>query len=150
MRKKFNFGKIDFNRTGRKVNQVEVEMELRGTEDRPVLSVCGEVWSMRHTDCVAGGQCLDDLMPFFKNNKKFSEIHRLWKSYHLNDMHAGDKEQEEYLKDNLKGRYDYEAACELLKQAGLYEHDGYRYGHGWIYEPIPEDDLKIIKNLLSE
>lgn len=150
MKKTINFGKIDFCGAGRKINSVDVEMELKENEGRPVLSVCGEVWNARHTDCVAGGQCLDDLTPFFKNNRKFCEIHRLWKSYHLNDMHAGDRAQEEYLRDNLKGGYDYGKACELLKQAGLYEHDGYKYGHGWIYEPIPEDDLLKIKSIMSE
>lgn len=150
MKKTINFGKIDFNGTGRKINSVDIEIELREQGNKSVLSVCGEVWNARHTDWVAGGQCLDDLIPFFKNNERFNEIHRLWKSYHLNDMHAGDKVQEEYLKNNLKGRYDYDKACELLEQAGLYEHNGYKYGHGWVYEPIPEDDLKIIKDLISE
>lgn len=150
MKKTINFGKIDFCHTGRKINSVDVEIELRGPEDKPVLSICGEVWNMRHADCETAGQCLDELLPFFKNNEKFVEIHRLWKLYHLNDMHAGDKAQEDYLRDHLEGRYDYDTACELLKQAGLYEHDGYKYGYGWIYEPIPEDDLKIIKAFISE
>lgn len=150
MKKTINFGKIDFNHIGRKINSVDVEIELRGTEDKPVLAICGEVWNMSHTDCETAGQCLDELLPFFKGNKKFTEIHRLWKLYHLNDMHAGDKAQEDYLKDQLSGRYDYDTACELLERAGLYEHNGYKYGYGWIYKPIPEDDLKIIKAFISE
>lgn len=150
MKKTINFGKIDFYGRGGKINSVDIEVELRERDGRSVLSVIGIVWNARHTDWTFGGQCLDTLMPFFKDNERFSEIHRLWKSYHLNDMHAGDKAQEEYLKNHFVGRYDYSEACEALKQAGLYEHDGYEYGRGWVYEPIPEDDLKIIKDLISE
>lgn len=150
MKNTINFGKIDFNRTGRKINSADVTIELRGSSDKPVLSVCGTVWNSRHTDCVCGGQCLDTMLPYFKNNSKFKEIHRLWKLYHLNDMHAGDRVQEEYLAKNMTGRYDYNTAVELLKAANLYEHNGYKYGHSWIYEPIPEEDLKKIEELISE
>lgn len=34
-----------------------------------------------------GGQCLDEINEYFSDNPKFQKIYRLWKLYHLNDMH---------------------------------------------------------------
>lgn len=86
MKKIFDFGKIDFCGRGRKCNAVTVEMEYREDGDKKRFSVSANVWNMHHTDIVAGGQCLDSIAPFI-HNRRFSEILRLWKLYHLNDMH---------------------------------------------------------------
>lgn len=87
MKKVFNFGKIDFQHTGKKCNLVTVEMEYKEDGDKKRFSVCANVWDARHHDIVAGGQCLDRIVPYMKNNPVFMEILRLWKLYHLNDMH---------------------------------------------------------------
>lgn len=145
MKKVFNFGKIAYDGNG-KINTVTVEVELRG-DDKPVLSICGNIWNSTCTDILCGGQCLDKLLPHFKNNTKFKEIYRLWKLYHLNDMHAGTEAQEELLKKyNTRG---YAKACELLKKYNLYEDKGYRYGSAWLYRPIPENDLKKIIEIIE-
>lgn len=149
MKKKFEFGKIDFSGSGRKVNAVDVEVELRDTPRGPEFSACGNVWNSKHTDVVMAGQCLDDLACYVKN-PIFLKIHGLWKRNHLNSMHAGDREQEALLKEAFAGkRYDYDEACRLLKEAGIYEHNGYRYGSGWVYEPISDGDMKEIQALLA-
>lgn len=146
MKKVISFGKIAYNEN-EKVNKVTIEIELEGDE-KPVLSICGNIWNSKCTDTVCCGQCLDDLLPHFKNNTKFKEIYRLWKLYHLNDMHAGTEAQEELLKKyNI---YEYGKACELLKKYNLYEDKGYCYGSAWLYRPIPENDLKKIIEIIEE
>lgn len=152
--KTFDFGKIDYYGRGRKINPVTVEVELTVKDGKPCFSAMGMVYNQSKTDTVAGGQCLDSIAKR-TNNKQFMEIYRLWKLYHLNDMHAGTIEQEQALEDwESKGnRYDYTSACEYLKSVGLYEveYNGkpYTYGHAWLYWDIPEDDLKIIQALFD-
>lgn len=86
MKKTFDFGKIDFQGRSRKCNAVTVEMEYREDGDKKRFSVSANVWNAFHSDIVAGGQCLDSIAPYI-HNSTFSEILRLWKLYHLNDMH---------------------------------------------------------------
>lgn len=98
--RKINFGKIDFNGIGRKINSVDLEIELRDVDtDKPEFSVCGNVWNSRHTDLETGGQCIDSIDKFFKNDRLYNLIENLWKKYHLNCMHAGTVEQEKCLED---------------------------------------------------
>ena len=64
MRKRFTFGKIDFYGRGRKINAVEVDIEL---SDKGVFTASGTIWNSKHTDCVCGGQCLDTIAKYIKN-----------------------------------------------------------------------------------
>ena len=54
MKRTFNFGKIDYYGRGRKVNSVEVKVEL---SDKGVFTASANIWNSKHTDCVCGGQC---------------------------------------------------------------------------------------------
>lgn len=68
-------------------------------------------------------------------------------------MHAGTVEQEKAIKEweNKGNKYDYKSVCEYLKSINLYEveYNGkpYKYGLAWLYQAIPEKDLKEIKEL---
>lgn len=163
MRRTFEFGKIDATGRGRKAHLVEVKVELRENKNGfPVFSASGNVWNHMHTDIIIGGQCLDSIKRVPMNNALFQEIKALWMKYHLNDMHAGTKAQEAALRQaRIK---EYSAACEYLKKKGLYEvrltpteakynpqYAGkpYRYGHGWLYYPIPATDLAKIRRIMS-
>ena len=86
MKRIFDFGYIDFENRGKAKNRVTVEMEYKQDGDKKVFSVFADVWNTRHSDIVCGGQCLDTIAPYI-NNPVFSEILRLWKLYHLNDLH---------------------------------------------------------------
>lgn len=86
MKRKFDFGCIDFEGKGTARNRVTIEMEYKEEGDKKRFSVCANVWNARHSDIVAGGQCLDTIAPYI-NNPLYSEILRLWELYHLNDMH---------------------------------------------------------------
>ena len=160
MEKTFKFGKIAYDSPNRKSNLVTVDVRL--SEDkfgRPALGISDAIWNNLHTDIICGGQCLDDLAEYeLENQQLFNFLYAMWKKYHLNDMHAGTPEQEEAInKWKADGHvYDYAEACKYLESIGLYEveyhglefNGMYKYGHGWLYQPIEEDDLdKLLKVL---
>ena len=150
MKKTLNFGKIDYNGTGRKINLVTVEIELQEAKNGPVFTASAYVWNAKKTDIVCGGQCLDDLLQFFENNDVFRTIYSMWKKYHLNNMRIGTPEQINALKKvELWENGTYEEQCNYLKKVGLYYLDGGKtcFGGKWFYWPIPENDLETIKSL---
>ena len=68
-------------------------MEYKETgEGQKRFSVSGNIWDYRHRDIIAGGQCLDEIAEYL-DDPTFLEIYRLWKLYHLNDLHAECKHQ---------------------------------------------------------
>lgn len=154
MKKTFEFGKIDYNGCGRRINPVTIDISLEEKDKGYCFSASGVIWNQTKTDCYCAGQCLD-VIAGYVSDPVFKEIYRLWKLYHLNDMHAGTREQEVAIKDwkERGNRYEYNSVCDYLKSIGLYEveHGGkpYKYGHSWIYWEIPEEDLKRIKALLG-
>jgi hypothetical protein len=137
---------------------VEVEVCLKEKDGHPVFTASGTVWNSKRTDCLWGGQCLDRLnnVNALGHNHLFGRIYRLWKLYHLNDTHPGTQEQEAALKKHFGSDFPnfpgYNEYCNYLKSIGMYEvmHEGkpYKYGHGWIYYPIPEEDLKEMMGLI--
>lgn len=88
MKTKIDFGLIDFYGDGKnKRNRVDVELELKETPNGEEFSASANVWNSRHSDIICGGQCLDTLAPFFKNNLLYIKILNFWEKYHLNGMH---------------------------------------------------------------
>lgn len=130
--------------------RVYIIMELRhNTENLPVLSICGEVRGNMW------GQCLDSIKECRKGDKfnynLFSKLYRLWKKYHLNDMHAGTARQEEYLRQTKDThKYDYKVCCDMLRAKGILYDDGYQYGTSWLYRNIPNDTLEEIATLFEK
>ena len=189
MKKTFDFGKIAYGDPYYRANAVTIEAELkkRGgestftidpkTKERVYtgnktpeyfeLSILGYIWNTKKTDIVWGGQCLDTIKEYrhqLNNPKLFDIIYTLWKNWHLNGAKAGTPEQEEAVKEWLSNgnKYDYKAACEMLKEKGLYEvyftgktvgreyhNELYQYGHGWVIEELPEEVINMIKILLN-
>lgn len=97
--KKFTFGKVAYTGNHKSyLVEVEVELELKQDEGRPVFTASGNVWNTMHTDIVMGGQCIDDIYKEFrgelKNRKLFEAIMALWERNHLNDMNAGCEHQQ--------------------------------------------------------
>lgn len=154
MQKTFTFGKIDLNNCGRRINAVDVTVCLEEKESgKLVFTASGNIWNSKHTDIEYGGQCLDAIAETsVGSNSTFKEIYRLWKLYHLNNMHAGTPKQEAYLKSlNAPDiTCDYKSTCKALESADLLNDNGYTYGLSWLYEPIPEADLNRIKELFAD
>lgn len=172
MKTTLNFGKIDYSGAGRRAYPVTVDIELRerGGNTSPVyteLSICGDIWNTKKTDIYCGGQCLDTINEYrdqLTEPELFTEIYSYWKKYHLNGMRAGTPEQETAVKEweAAGNRYDYKAACDMLKERGLYEvnytglavgkryeNEPYRYGCAWIIQEIPGDVLLRIEHIIS-
>lgn len=93
MKQIYTFGKVDYNGNGRKTHEVTIEIELKQENGKETFTAGGNVWNSKHTDIVMGGQCIDDIWKEYgnqlENRKLYQMIMRLWKQYHLNDMHAG-------------------------------------------------------------
>lgn len=86
----WSFGKVDYTRCGRKINEVCLEVTLYSNRNGyPEFTVSGKVWNMHHTDIITGGQCVDTILlecPSLENDKIYKAIFRLWKNYHLKDV----------------------------------------------------------------
>lgn len=154
MMKTISFGKHAIA-SKRKINAVEVELRLYEKEPgKPVFSACANAWNNLHSGIV-GGQCLDtlaELSPELRRNPLYREIIGLWRRNHLNDMHAGTERQEHEIQCWLAStgkKWNYDEVCQHLKEVGLYEDDGYKYGTGWLYREINPSDLKRIRELMA-
>lgn len=152
MRKEFFVGSYDVEGKGRKGNRFYIEAELKENEKgQVVFSVCGYSTYSNGKGYMMCGQCLDTMYKYAKVNPTFKKLYRLWKLYHLNSFKAGLPCQEKAVKEYTKNNpYDYTKVCEYLKAKDLLVVDGYRYGSSWIYEPIPQEDLEKIKELLAD
>ena len=89
MKKTFNFGKIAYDESGRKDNLVTIEISFDDTR----FSASGNVWNRLQTDIISGGQNLDELYEYLKDDGLFLKIYSIWKQYHLNDMTPGTPKQ---------------------------------------------------------
>lgn len=153
-KKIISFGKHAVTGTS-KTNEVTIEMRLeKNNQGHLEFSAMGSVWNKTHTDLVMGGQCIDSILdecPALRHNRLYQDIVGLWKRNHLNGMHAGTEKQEEALKEfhTDKKRYRYEEDCAFLESRGLLVDDGYKYGTGWLYRPISEEDLKRIEEIMA-
>ena len=139
MKKVFEFRRND----SEKGRRLRVEVEL--TNENNFRACCAG-------PAIYWGQCLDSAQKELNiKNPVMIEIVRLWKLYHLNDMKAGDKEQEKAVKEYTKNNsYDYDKVCEYLESKNLLVHNDYRYGSAWLKEEIPQEDLEKIKELLAD
>lgn len=151
MKRIINMGKIDYLNCGRKINKVTIEIELKEEEKGKVLSISGNVWNNRETDILMGGQCLDELQGYYKNNLLFKKIYILWKQYHLNDMHAGSKKQEQFLQDNNIENWanNYDKTCDFLCRHNLLYDNGYKFGETWQFWEIPQNDIEEIEKIIK-
>ena len=152
MKKIIELVKIDYKRIGKKINMVDISIELRDKKGHKALSICGSIWNIRHSDTICCGQCLDEINKYFKYNKTFKKIYRLWKLYHLNDMHAGTVKQETFLNENGIENWanNYKEVCKILEENGLLYDNGIKFGATWQCWEIPENDLQEIKNLIEK
>jgi len=158
MEKTLHLGKIDYYGTGRRINAVDIIVNLDYgdiSEDNQKprrLSITGDIWNMPHTDIVSGGQNLEEIGKLFPRNKKVQRIVEVWKRWHLNDMRAGSPAQEEWLREYGRGR-DYTETLERLANVGLaWDNDvdgypdGYKYGSAWLTEELPDEIIAEVES----
>lgn len=130
-----------------------VELEIELTDDGR-FTASGTVWNSCHTDCIMGGQCLDELAqyPSIKNNSKFKQVYEWWKNWHLNDMHAGTEKQETALEQaGLTGwANNYTECCKYLESIGMLYDNGYKFGTSWLKREIPAEIQEEMRNFIKE
>ncbi len=150
--------------------RVEVTMELRERDDSRgykdiygnkvtsfvELSLVGEVWYKTSNgrllhESHSCGQIRSELSKAFSENADVQELCALWERWHLNGMRAGNAKQNEFLAMEFTATnpYTYNKACKALKNAGLYEHEGYKYGHAWLCEELPEEVIKRVREIMA-
>ena len=151
--KTFDFGKIDYNQTGKKINLVTIEITFNGTK----FTASGNVWNSKRTDLISCGQNLDELYDYFYENSLFLKIYSLWKQYHLNDLTPGTPKQMAFL-DSIKDKKPFKAEfytweCEQLEKVNLLtdnlEGNPYKYGTAWLVNEIPSDIKEDINKLME-
>lgn len=165
-----HLGYCDLDRNGRR-NAVEVEVNVaaeppthvRRTIDlapasSPIytVSISGFIWNPRHTDVECGGQCQDTIRALFPDDPHVRMLCDLWDRWHLNALKAGTRVQKAALDAYRAGRRatdpeweyprldHYTACCAVLRDLGLYEDRGYRYGHEWLIEPLTDEGRDAI------
>jgi hypothetical protein len=130
----FQFGKVSIN-GNRKINLVEIEVNLKIRDGRPCFSASANVWNEAHSEIVWGGQCIDSIFTDYRkdleNRKLFEQILRLWEKWHLNDMRASCEHQ----KSGKLG--DFCKKC------------NYEWGSAWKYHYIEKNDLREIMDILK-
>ena len=151
--KKFNFGLTDYY--GTKAHAT-ITIAIENKEDKPVFTASGEITLYWHRQPVCSGQCIDKIADMYPENTIVQKIHDLWKRNHLNNMHAGTPEQEQALeKAGLTGfATEYEECVEYLTKCGLNpvvlpNGNEYKFGHSWLYQPISDEDMEEITQLLA-
>lgn len=112
-------------------------------EDALELSIIGHVYE-RGRD-VGGGQNTDDVLKVEPNDQwgylDLLLLHAVWDRWHLNGMRAGCAHHP-YLvhqwDENGRGRVDLDKtpACPIT---------GYKYGHSWLFEPIPPEVIDQVR-----
>lgn len=157
-----SFGKIDYNGSGRKVNEVEIELTLRESEDerRDIeFSACGGVWNSRKTDYQCCGQMIDDpdvVEQIRVKRKLYLEIMDLWTKYHCNCGRYCTPRQEEELTKRFGcwNAVDYKEKKAYLESIGMlkdeYEGVEYTYGEDFVPWRIPEADLARIREIIAK
>jgi hypothetical protein len=113
------------------------------------LSITGVAGPVANGRAAREGQCLDaldEVAAWAKgwDAEKGARLKGLWARWHLNDMRAGSRAQEDWLRANpVTATYPeshYDKAFAALDEAGLNpDAEGYRYGHAWKFEDVPAE-----------
>ena len=118
----------------------------------------------------ASGQIYDAIREMIKARRleyapqwdaeRLTKLVDIWERWHLNDSRAGDIVQMEAIRAGTREIAGimskqkmpdwYGAACQYLTSLGLYEHEGYQFGHGWKREELPQGVVDFISAILAE
>ena len=154
MEKTIDFGKIDYHNINKRNCRATVTIRW----DNVNFAASGNVWNHKETDIISGGQNLDTLNKYLKNNILFETIYNLWKNYHLNDMTPGSPKQMKHLAtiERPQDAEFYKWECDQLEKVNLlidesFLHDGkpYKYGTAWLLKEIPENVKRKINMIVK-
>lgn len=142
----------------RNYKKMYVELEIK-TENKERMTIDFEPINSFNTlsICGNGGQNINEIADIKGYTKLFiseddlNAIVEIWNRWHLNDMKAGSRKQQSFIDEWKKtNKYSYDKACKALKEAGLYEDNGYKYGHSWLVELIPDEVIIEITTIFNK
>ena len=122
----FSFGKVDYCNCGRKINEITLQVTLYADRNGyPEFTVCADVWNIRHTDIVAGGQMVDKLYEKYPQcwGILYRTIHDLWLKYHCKDVSNIPKEDRELIDLLVSDKSREEIVAELKEMKKSAWHD---------------------------
>lgn len=141
----------------------DTNLEEIGGQILPTLSFFGEIRALsfqgKENVDICGWQCSQDILMFFashpqemtKENAELLDLLKLWRRWHLNDLNAGTKVQTDALSAwEGYSEADYKASCNYLESIGLLEERGYKYGHAWLFERVPNEVLNQLTDIFKE
>ena len=138
MKKTVDLGLADFGLWHGRRTRAIVHIEL---DSENVLHITADIRGVGY------GQAIDEVAKAYKGNPLAENIANWWRKYHMNDMHAGTKRQEDLLK--YCKSHDYKEQCDFLEKHSMLFDNGYKYGTAWLKEEIPTEDLEEIKVILK-
>lgn len=109
-------------------------------------------------DCCGGGSLCNNIILGLINespNEDFSDLRKIlkiWSRWHCSEYNPGSDKQKaaiEKFEAEFQKDLKYEEACEFLKLIDLYEDRGYKYGHSWLYEKVPNEVIEEAANLFE-
>lgn len=132
------------------MKELELIVELREFKKGLELSIMGESVFLEEGDEVGSrGQILGIMKSLSTHLDLFRRIYEVWDKYHLNGTRAGTTKQREIVRNYEKKHnvnLSYKKTCELLKEEGMFEDDGVKYGYQWLFEELPEWVIKEVKS----
>lgn len=99
---------------------------------------------------ISAGQMMDELLEITEpapgwTLEEIRKFHRLWKNWHLNALNAGCQ----HVPTPLYEDSEYGKRVDL-KNTPACPETGYRYGHAWLYRPIPAVIVDEMQTLIRK
>lgn len=145
--------KVDKFKGDYEIEDFGIFVELYRKDDGfVVLSCTGEftVLDSNNYELIYGSasQNLSDFKLFYGQNKFLDKVIDTWDKYHNNDINPGTPKQMDFLRELSKKNnvdfIEYNTAVDLLKEEGIYDDNGYKYGHSFFRLEIPEEVIEDI------
>ncbi len=151
-----------------KISLEPIDKSVKGTDLKThdtglKLSISASEWNLSRSDCTQCGQMQDSLKREFQDRKlklksvvsdnDFRKLLDIWNEYHLNDIKAGTEKQLDLISQYRDSeKYADKDVFLDRPEAILKDHnanpDGdWKYGHGFLFRPIPASEIKFIKDL---
>ncbi len=115
------------------------------------LIMWGEVFDPTTKQLIVGGQCIDDLVRYFRSDPVAQRLANTARRWSYNHLRRGSLLQEDHLRSHPYPGYplEFESWARVsLKLAGLdpCPHTGHVYGKGYIHESLP---ISVIQDISS-
>ena len=152
------------------IGDVFCEIAIKDKGEYKELTISGVEGPRKNGNCRGScGQINDTIVEHIKRDEfknfaagwdKKSILHfiEVWKTWHLNGLHAGNAKQEaivkKYLEEHPMERHNYTNICKVLEEHNLlvdeddiYNGKPYKYGTAWRYVALPEEVIDYVKSL---